>query len=80
MSRALMGLKHEEEITLEELAVLTDVPLEALDENYGLILVSKRRGRYAFMVDPTYVEKLKEHESILGPYANPKIETFGPPR
>jgi hypothetical protein len=62
-------------------AVRQRLGLEAneLDEEFGVVSVDPAQSLYAILVDERASAKLEGREGVQGPFANPPIETFGPP-
>jgi hypothetical protein len=50
-----------------------------LDEEFGVVSIDPQRSLYTILVDEGAAAKLEGQEAVQGPYANPPIETFGPP-
>ena len=73
-------------VTLPEGATLQDalrryeLAPEQVDEGYGLVSVDPAQGLYAMLVSEDAAERITGSPSAKGPYANPKIEPFGPPQ
>ncbi|GHG87618.1 hypothetical protein [Streptomyces lanatus] len=53
---------------------------DEVDTAYGLVLVDPARHLYALLVTQSAGERLRGIPGAGGPYANPRIEPFGPPR
>jgi hypothetical protein len=63
--------------SLDEAAVQLRVPVEKLDRAFGVQPIDPRVGDYAVMKrDDTD----QNNASPRGPFSNPRIDTFGPPR
>jgi len=63
--------------SLDEAAVQLHVPVERLDRSFGVQPIDPRSGDYAVMKrDDTD----QNSASPRGPFSNPRIDTFGPPR
>ncbi|MEV6836561.1 hypothetical protein AB0N17_18940 [Streptomyces sp. NPDC051133] len=54
-------------------------PAEA-DEAYGLVSVDPAQGLYALLVTEEAAARITGSPGVSGPYANPSIEPYGPPR
>jgi hypothetical protein len=63
--------------SLDEAAVQLRVPVEKLDRAFGVQPIDPRAGDYAVMKRD---EADQSGDSSRGPFANPGIGTFGPPR
>lgn len=50
------------------------------DESFGVIAIDPHNDLYAVMVEEEALARLEpDNERATGPFANPRIETFGPP-
>ena len=52
---------------------------DEVDTAYGLVAVDPARHVYALLVTPSAGERIRGTSGAGGPYANPRIEPFGPP-
>ena len=50
------------------------------DEDFGVVCVSPEKNLYAIMAEDTAADRIQGASGVKGVFANPKIETFGPPR
>lgn len=50
-----------------------------LDRDFGVIAIDPEQHLYSVMVDERASAAAAERPGIAGPFANPKIEPFGPP-
>lgn len=81
MSKLLFTLvRPPAEATLE--AVRRDLELsgEEIDADYGLVSIEPSENRYAILVDASASTRLESQPGVEGPFANPRIEPFGPPQ
>jgi hypothetical protein len=61
--------------TLEEAADLLRVPISAIDEAFGVLLIDPERRLYAVQVDAEALIRGKPSSPrVKGPFANPPIE------
>ena len=75
---SLHGFDHPP--TLEQAANRLEVPVAALDRDYGVVLLDPKRGSYAVAVkDPAAGPSAGTRPGVEGPWANPRIEPFGGP-
>jgi hypothetical protein len=63
--------------SLDEAADQLHVPVETLDRAFGVQPIDPRSGDYAVMKRDEVDQK---NASSHGPFSNPRIDTFGPPR
>jgi hypothetical protein len=67
--------------TLEAAAAQLGVGVDALDTTFGVVLVDPRQGLYSVQVDANSIPPdAPTDEQYRGPFSNPQIDTFGPPR
>ena len=54
---------------------------DEIDQDFGVVRLSLDNDLYAIMVDEAVANRLsgRKDVEIKGPYANPRIEPFGPP-
>ena len=50
-----------------------------VDEGFGVVSIDPDKKLFAILVDEDVASKLQGHAAVRGPFANPKIEPFGPP-
>ncbi|KPI16946.1 hypothetical protein OK074_1739 [Actinobacteria bacterium OK074] len=73
-------------VTLPPRATLQDarrrlgLAAEEVDTGYGLVPVDPDHGTYVLLVTDEAAARIKNLPDTSGPYENPTIETFGPPR
>lgn len=53
---------------------------DEVDQEYGLVSVDPAQGLYALLVDEDAAARLTGSPGVSGPYADPPIEPYGPPR
>jgi hypothetical protein len=53
---------------------------EEVDADYGLVAIDPEEGRYAILVEESASARVAKKPGVEGPFANPPIEPFGPPR
>jgi hypothetical protein len=53
---------------------------DEIDQDFGVVKISIDENLYAVLVDEAAVSKVSGRKGVKGPYANPKIEPFGPPK
>jgi hypothetical protein len=67
--------------TLERVARALRVSEEALDRDFGVILIDPKRELYAVRVDEEAVQNAgpERARGVHGPFSDPRIAPFGPP-
>ncbi|WP_333771983.1 hypothetical protein [Streptomyces sp. IBSBF 3136] len=66
--------------TLEDALHRYGLTPDQVDEAYGLVSVDPAKGLYALLVSEDAAARLTGGPGASGPYANPRIEPYGPPR
>ena len=66
--------------TLGEAAKRLGLAQEALDPEYGIVPVDPDNGLYSVLVEESISRHAKGRDGVGGPFSNPRIEPFGPPR
>lgn len=80
MSHVLLTCQLDpDDATVEAAATTLGVPADAIDPEFGVVLVDPKAGSYAVMVDERHAPAALARDRVQGPWANPKIEPFGPP-
>ena len=64
--------------TLDDALRQFGISRDAVDTDYGL--VDLHNGTYALLVTEAVAERVHGTAGVEGPYANPRIEPFGPPQ
>ena len=66
--------------TLEAAARQLGVSVSAVDAEYGVVLIDPQQSLYCVQVDAAQLPAVTgAEEPYRGPFAEPRIETFGPP-
>ena len=65
--------------TLDEVARAHGFQRAELDDQFGVIEVDPLDHTYAVLADEDAVSRVSGRSGLAGPFANPKIEPFGPP-
>ena len=79
MAKQLFTVTLPAPATLERAAERLGLKPGEIDEHFGLVLVDPGRDQYAIMIEESAAARLAGAEGVRGPYANPRIEPFGPP-
>ena len=66
--------------TLEAAARQLGVDVTAIDAQFGVIPIDPTQGLYSVQVAPAASGRGSGQEPYRGPFSNPRIDTFGPPR
>lgn len=82
MGMVMMTIQAESRPTLEGIRQRYGLAEVDLDTHFGIIEVDPDEGLYTFMVDEQRAKAVgaRAAEHFSGPYSNPRISTFGPPR
>jgi hypothetical protein len=56
---------------------LTD---EDIDDEFGVVNIDPNGHRYAILVEERAAGRVGKGPGVEGPFANPRIEPFGPPK
>jgi hypothetical protein len=65
--------------TLEDATRVFELAADEVDADYGLVPIDPDRGTYVLLVTPSAAERIAELPGAAGPFANPRIEPYGPP-
>jgi hypothetical protein len=66
--------------SLAAAAAALGVAADDVDATFGLVPIDPDRGLYAAKVRHDAVPERREGKEYRGPYSNPKIASFGPPK
>lgn len=81
MSKLMMTVKIDPEHgSTHELREQLGLSAGELDEDFGVVNVDPEENLYAIMVDESAAQRLTDVPSVQGPFSNPRIEPFGPPK
>lgn len=69
-----------ERATLADVQQQLGVSEDEIDSDFGVVNLDPDEHLYAVMVDERAAARLTDEPDVKGPYANPRIEPFGPPR
>ena len=71
-----------DEANLDEVRRRMNLGPEEIDNDFGVVSIDPKKNLYAVMVEEKASQKLSEQnpKGVKGPYSNPRIEPFGPPK
>jgi hypothetical protein len=81
MANALMTVELDPAATdLTAAAQRLGVATESLDATYGVVPIDPDQHLYSVLVDELAMGSAASRPGVSGPFSNPRIEPFGPPR
>ncbi len=67
--------------TLAEVKQRFGLSDEDIDNSFGVVSIDPAARLYAILVNESVADKVASSEpAVSGPFSNPKIEAFGPPK
>jgi hypothetical protein len=66
--------------TLQDVLRQFDLTPEQVDHEYGLVAVNPAEGTFALLVTEEAAARITGTSGARGPYADPRIEPYGPPQ
>ncbi|MEV8637735.1 hypothetical protein AB0395_39425 [Streptosporangium sp. NPDC051023] len=75
----LITVRLPSQATLEQAIHRLDLREEEVDTGYGLVLIDPDQGLYGLRVTEAAARRI-DPAAGGGPYADPRIEPYGPPR
>jgi len=69
-----------EEANVAEVRRKMKLAPEQIDNSFGVVCIDPKNNLYAVMVDEKASQELSGQKGVKGPYSNPRIEPFGPPK
>jgi hypothetical protein len=66
--------------SVEAAAKALGVNPTSIDPSFGVRVIDPASGKYAIMLDESAVKGALDRKGVSGPFANPRIEPFGPPK
>lgn len=81
MSQVMMTVKLDAaHASIEDVMRKLNLSDGQIDRDFGVVNVDPERQLYTILVDARTAARLSGRPDVDGPYANPKIEPFGPVR
>jgi len=86
MSKLLYTIMWDKQpLTVDTFSKEFDVALNEIDRDFGVVEIDPQAHLYAVMIEEAAANRLSGKQSsadnrVSGPYDNPVIEPFGPPR
>ncbi|GAA3155251.1 hypothetical protein GCM10010466_52770 [Planomonospora alba] len=75
----MVTVRLPDEATLERAMEELGLPEEEVDTGYGLVAIDPGRSLYGLRVTEAAARRMDRREGS-GPYSDPPIEPYGPPR
>jgi hypothetical protein len=66
--------------TLDKVAERLGLAPEEIDADFGVVPIDPDKHLYTVLVDEQASSRVAGQPGVEGPFANPRIEPFGPPR
>ncbi|MTD93493.1 hypothetical protein GIW81_03985 [Hyphomicrobium sp. xq] len=66
--------------TLANAAKSLGVKIGAIDKDFGIVPIDPDRHLYSIKVSPEAVPSMAADAQYRGPFSNPRIGTYGPPK
>ena len=81
MSKQMLTLKlRPEEATLSRVRQRLNLSAAEVDSKFGVVNIDPKRNLYTILVEEEAARRVSKTSGVKGPFSNPKIETFGPPK
>lgn len=83
MAKVLMTIKPgNESPSLQQVIQKYGLEPHEIDDSFGVVPIDPQANLYSILVEDSAASKIHSSEdwSASGPFSNPIIETFGPPR
>ena len=68
------------EASVEKVRRKLHLKKEEIDSDYGVVPINPKENLFVVLVEPETAARVSNEEWVQGPFANPKIEAFGPPK
>jgi hypothetical protein len=81
VGKVMYSLKLDpKDATLAHVRRELDLDPSEIDADFGVVSIDPDQDLYTILVDERAVTKLGAKADVQGPFANPRIEPFGPPK
>lgn len=81
MSKQMVTLKLDpKKATLQNIVEQLQIPAADIDPDFGVVNIDPQANLYAILVEEESARKLSGTTDVSGPFSNPRIEPFGPPK
>jgi hypothetical protein len=81
MTMQMMTVKlPPDKATLAEVCRLLKLSPAEIDGSFGVVSIDPKQNLYAVMVEEKATQKLSRNKRATGPFSNPRIAPFGPPK
>jgi hypothetical protein len=67
------------EASVEDVRRRLDLKAGEIDESFGVVSINPAENLYCVLVEAETADRVSGEDWVQGPFANPRIETFGPP-
>ncbi len=81
MAKQMLTLKlRPKEATLSKVMKRLNLSSEEIDSEFGVVNIDPKRNLYTILVEEEAAKRVSGAPDVKGPFSNPKIEPFGPPK
>jgi len=81
MAKQMLTLKlPPKEATLSKVSKRLNLSSEEIDLEFGVVNIDPKHNLYAILVEEEAARRVSRAPKVKGPFSNPKIEPFGPPK
>jgi hypothetical protein len=68
------------EATVDKAAERLGIERDRIDAEFGVVSIDPEQNLYTVLVDEQVAAQAAERPGVEGPFSNPRIEPFGPPK